>query len=287
MSFATLATGGVSISIAKASGTPVPIPPLSAGAATPMPAKMAFMGSDLKVTSVNGSTILGTQIGSDTPITATVDVTTTYMEAGSSATLADVLAGSNIAVCGKAGDDGTIQASAVTILLPEIQGVITVVDDADFTVTGFDGASHIVSTTSATTVKQLDATEAISNLAVGSAVIAYGSYQSDHTLLAKAVDIQLPTVLGTVSAVNGDSITIDSAGLDSTGLGMQVPAIVTSSQTVYTDGDSTASASSVKVGSVIAATGTESADGTTLNALRVVVQPAGLITKAQGVTIGG
>ena len=116
---------------------------------------------------------------------------------------------------------------------------------------------------------------------MGTAVNAYGGYQSDQSLLAMVVNIQLPSVVGTVTAVNGNSITIEGGLFDS-----QAPTIVTSAQTVYmngSDGSASASSSSVTVGSVIVATGAESTDGTTLNAQRIVVLPAstaGKVTSA-------
>jgi hypothetical protein len=274
-------TGAVSIQIA---GGAVPAMPAKPIPAMPMLARIGFGG--LKVTSVNGSTILGTQLGSTTAVTVTVGVTTTYTEAGQSATLADVHPGSNVAVCGTPETGNTIQASSVSILLPQVQGVITAVNGSTFTVTGMDGSSHLVSATPSTTVKQLDAPAALGNLAVGTAILATGNYQSDHSLLAMSIDIQLPSVAGTVTAINGTSITVDSGNSEIDG---SAPAIVTSAQTTYGgkgDAAATATSSSVKVGSFISATGTESTDGTTLNALRVVVLPDGIAPMTTTVTTG-
>ena len=266
----TIATGAISA-----------IPATAAKPAIPILAKFGFGG--IKVTTVNGSTILGTELGGTSAITVTVGVTTTYTEAGQSVTLADVHPGSDVAVCGTPGDGNTIQATSVTILLPQVQGVVTAVNGATFTVTGVDGSSHLVSTNASTVVKQLDATAAVSNLAIGTAVLATGNYQSDHSLLALSIDIQLPSVVGTVTAVDGNSITVDSSEI-----GGQLTTIMTSTQTVYNAKGETAAATtsnSVKVGSYVIATGTESTDGTTLSALRIAVLPDGVPASAQSITI--
>jgi hypothetical protein len=239
----------------------------SAGPATAL--RLGIAG--IKVTSVNGSTIAGTTLGSDMPITVTVTVTTTYTEAGMSVSLTDVHAGSDVAVCGTPGDDNTIRASSVSIVLPEARGVITAVDGTDLTVVGEDGSSHIVATDGATTVRKLDQTAALGDLTAGTAVDAYGTYQSDQSLLATVVDVELPSVAGKVTAISGNDITIESDGL-----GDPAPTIVTSDQTTYKAKDQTqaATAASVTVGSTIVATGTESVDGATLNALQIAVLPA-------------
>jgi hypothetical protein len=281
----TVVTGGALSGSASVPGKEVPGPVQAGGPLPGMQQPMAIGIAILKVTSVSGSTILGTQIGSDTAITVTVGVSTTYTEAGASATLADVQAGSNIAACGTPGDNNTIQAMSVSILLPQVVGVITAVNNASLTVTGMDGSSHTVTTNSSTKVNRLDATAAVSDLTVGTAVDAVGTYQSDNSLLATVVNIQLPTVFGKVTAVNGNSITIDNGGLNG-----PAPTIVTSAQTTYNSkggASSSATSSSVTVGSYIAATGTESANGTTLNALRVVLLPALPPGKVGGVIIGG
>jgi Domain of unknown function (DUF5666) len=231
---------------------------------------------EIAVTSINGNTIGGTAL-IGIPTTITVDSSTTYAEAGKSASLSDVHVGSNLLVCG-AVDSGTLKATSVTIVLPRVNGVITAVNGANLTVTSFDGASRVVGTDGSTTVDRAGQTAAVSDLTVGTAITAEGNVQSDRSLLALRVDIVLPSVAGKVTAVNGNSITIDSGQADN-----PAPAIVTSAATTYgAKGSSTTTRASVTVGSFIIATGPETTGGATLNALSIMVLPSGA-----SVQIGG
>jgi hypothetical protein len=213
-----------------------------------------------------------------------VGISTTYSEAGNSATLQDVHVGSHLLVCGSATDPNNIKASNVVIVLPQDQGVITAVNGAQLTVVGFDGSSRLVTTDGSTKVDRVGNAAAVSDLTVGTAIVATGNLQSDHSLLALRVSIQLPSVVGKVTAVNGNSITIDDGNIEG-----PAPTVVTSNSTVYgaKDSTSTASAASVMVGSYIVATGAESTDGTTLNAVRVTVLPADAQGVGGKVQVGG
>jgi hypothetical protein len=222
----------------------------------------------LSVTSVNGNTILGTAMQT-VPVTVTVDSSTTYNQAGQSASLADIHAGSQLAVCGSSTDTGSVKASSISIILPSLNGVITAVNGSSFTITTFDGATRIVGTDASTKVDRAGTAAAVSDLVVGSAINAVGKVQSDHSLQALHITIVLPQVVGKVTAISGNTITIDNGQSND-----PAPSIVTSSNTVYdSKGTSTATASSIKVGSFIVAEGSESVDGQTLHALRIVTLP--------------
>src|SRR5205807_5695871 len=98
----------------------------------------AQRGGGLTVTGVSGNTITATGRGGQT-ITVQVSATTAYTEAGASAALSDIHAGSIIAVQGSyANTSGTtINATGVTILLPMEAGVVTTVNGDTLTLTGF------------------------------------------------------------------------------------------------------------------------------------------------------
>jgi hypothetical protein len=89
-----------------------------------------------------------------------------------------------------------------------------------------------------------------------------------------------PRADGTVTAINGNTITVkaDSDLGQSEEYG-KVTTIVLSGSTVYEaghDSGTTATKSSIAVGSYIVATGTLSGDGTSLDAAQVHVMPAGM-----------
>jgi hypothetical protein len=87
---------------------------------------------------------------------------------------------------------------------------------------------------------------------------------SSDATTAVNIDIQLPVLVGTVTGVNGDTITItDPQGFTRT--------IVVDSSTSYSKSSGTASLSDVRVGSEISAEGAVDANGTSLAAASVHV----------------
>src|SRR5919198_4184079 len=97
-------------------------------------------GRVLAVTGVSENTITATGRRGQT-VTVQVSDTTTYTEAGASASLADIHPGLLIAVRGSvAGTSATtINATRVAILLSMEAGVVTNVSGNTITLTGFDG----------------------------------------------------------------------------------------------------------------------------------------------------
>lgn len=235
------------------------------------------MGRGLIVTGVTGNTITATAWGSQA-VTVTVSATTVYTEAGASAALSDVTAGEIIAVRGARSSDAarTISATGVTIVLPTEAGVVTAVNGSTLTMTGFNGATRTVTVDGTTRYQKAGAPAALTDIATGAAIVAEGKLGSDGVLTAKRVTIQLPRAGGQVTAVNGSSYTV-------TGRGGAPTTITTSGATTYANFDgTTATATTIKVGSVIMAEGTLSADGKTLIAQRVTIAPAGMGTGGHG-----
>ena len=225
-------------------------------------------GRVLAVTGVSENTITATGRGGQT-VTVQVSETTTYTEAGASASLTAIHPGSLIAVRGSRANTSatTINARAITILLLREAGVVTNVSSTGITLTGFDGASHTVSVTGQTRYQKAGASAAPSDVTVGTAIVAAGTLDSSGTLTAVRVTIRVPTVAGEVTAVNGSSYTVTARfGTTHT--------VNATSSTTYVNRDGTAtSASAVTAGTYIAAQGTLSADGKTLTAQRILVVP--------------
>jgi hypothetical protein len=219
------------------------------------------------VTGVSGNTISATWRGGQA-ITITVGVSTTYSEAGASATLADVHTGSMIAVKGTRSGNNAVNATAITIILPSEVGVVTNVNGSTLTITGFDGASHTINTDSNTRFDKAGATAALSDVTNGAAIVAQGPVASDGTMTAVRITIQLPRLAGQVTAVNGSSYTISGR------FGSSDTVNTTSSTTYVNANGSNAASSAVISGTYIMAEGTLSSDGKTLTAQRITVVPA-------------
>jgi hypothetical protein len=222
---------------------------------------------------VSGNTITATGRGGRT-VTVQVSATTTYTEAGASASLTAIHPGSLIAVRGSRASTSapTINATAITILLSREAGVVTSVSGTAITLTGFDGASHTVVVTGQTSYQKAGASATLSDVTVGTAIVAAGTLDSSGTLTAVRVAIRVPTVAGRVTAVNGSS-TGSSSYTVTARFGTTYTVNATSSTTYVNRDGTAASASAVTVGTYIAAQGTLS--GTTLTAQRIIVVPAG------------
>ncbi len=224
----------------------------------------------LTVTAVNGNTITATRWGNQS-VTVQVSATTAYTEAGASASLSDVTVGAHIAVQGSraSANSTTINATGVTIVLPQEAGVVTAVNGSTLTLTGLDGRTWTVALTGSTRYQKAGQSAASSDVTTGTAVVVEGTQNSDGSLTAVRVAIQLPRIGGQVATVNGTSITLQARG----GI---TQTVTTSGSTTYVNPDgSTAAASAVKAGAFIMAEGTLSSDGKTLAAQRITVIPAG------------
>ena len=150
-------------------------------------------GRYLNVTSVSGDTITAKDRTGKT-VTVVASAATTYSEAGASASLTDIKAGSTIAVRGTSTTtSGRISATAITIVLPQVTGVVKSVNGSTMTVTGLGGATHTVLVTGSTRYQRAGqgaaatATTA-SAVKVGVSIMAEGSLSSDgKTLTAQRV----------------------------------------------------------------------------------------------------
>jgi hypothetical protein len=223
-------------------------------------------GRDLTVTNVNGNTITASSRFGQT-VTVQVSATTVYTEAGATASLSDIHAGSEIAVNSSSSGTSatTIDATGITILLPSQGGVVTAVNGNTLTLTGFDGATHTVTVNATTRYQKAGQSATLSDISSGTAIVAEGTTNSDGSLTALRVTIQLPHLDGQVTAVNGTSYTV-------TGRSGQSYTIAATASTTYVNADGTsASASAVKTGTFIMAEGTLSSDGKTLTAQRITI----------------
>jgi hypothetical protein len=152
-------------------------------------------------------------------------------------------------------------------------GTVTAVSDTSITVKDMSGTSTSYAITSATTFSEGPTTITESQLAVGQHVGIQLSSSSSTT--AANIDVQLPVLFGTVTAVSGDTITIsDPEGFNRT--------ILVDSSTTFTKSGDSSTLSDVTVGSVISAQGSVDTNLTSLDASSVVIGAPGASGGGQG-----
>ena len=240
------------------------------------------LGRGLTVSAVNGQTITASGWGGQ-QITVTVSATTVYTEAGSAATLAAVTPGSRIAVQGTRDSTGAVNATAITIVLPTMSGVVTAVNGTTLTISDFAGTAHSVTVSDGTRYQRAGQAATLADISVGTAIVAEGHSDASGTLSALRVSIRVPRVAGQVATVSASSFTLKP------GFRSSASTVTTSASTLYSAPDGTAlTSAAVKSGSIVMAEGTLSADGKTLTALRVIVLPsAGQSVQGTGPLGGG
>jgi hypothetical protein len=229
---------------------------------------VARMGRGLTVSSVSGNTITATGRGGQT-VTITVDSNTKYTKAGATIALTDIQKGDKLAVQGSRTAQGAITATSITVVLPTEVGVVTGTGSSTLALTGFNGATHTVNISGSTRYQKAGQTASSSDVTTGTAVLVEGTTNTDGSINADLVTIQLPRVGGQVTATGTSSYTVSGRN------GNTSVTIDTSSSTTYVDpSGATVQPSTITNGTNILAEGTLSADGNTLTALRITVLPA-------------
>jgi hypothetical protein len=221
-------------------------------------------GGDLTVTGVSGQTISAKQ-RDGTSVTIKTTSSTVFSRVGKTVSLSAVTSGENIHVQGTKNSDGSITATRVDIELPGYHGQVTGVSGSTITVKDRNGTTHTIKTTSSTSFTIAGQSASLSDVKTGDQISAEGTLNSDNSLNAEAVQIELPHVEGQITKISGTIITIQQRnGTTYT--------IKVSSSTTFTDGQTQnkLSLSDLKVGEEIHAEGTQNSDGS-LAAISVVV----------------
>jgi hypothetical protein len=159
---------------------------------------------------------------------------------------------------------------------------VTAVGASTITAKRGDGTSVTIQTNSSTQYLRAGKTVARSAIANGQALHVEGTRNSDGSIAATRIQIVLPSLGGTVTAVSGGDITVqDPKSASATHV------IHTTGATTFTRAGATATISAVTVGERIHAMGTLRSDGS-LDAEAVQVQlphADGKITQINGSTI--
>ena len=157
---------------------------------------------------------------------------------------------------------------------------ITSISGSNLTLKTEDGWTRTIAITSATTITKEGATIGAGDLSVGDEIRFRQNRAGDGTFTIAAIDVVLPKVAGTVTAVTADSITV--TGRDGTSR-----TITTRSSTTYRLGTADANRSDVVVGSTILATGV-AGTGNDFTATTVTIKAprvAGTVTAVSASTI--
>ena len=139
--------------------------------------------------------------------------------------------------------------------IPMVAGTVQSDTAGSVVVKDDEGFWRTVAVTSSTKVTKGGQPSSISALATGDEVVATGTIAGDHTTLdATSLEIELPSVQGTVTAVSNGVITLK------TGSSTAVT-VDTTPSTAYSTPTGSGTASSVAVGDVVTVEGTKASDG--------------------------
>jgi hypothetical protein len=131
---------------------------------------------------------------------------------------------------------------------------ITAVDGSNLSLKTDDGWTRTIAVTSATTITKGGKTISVGDLTVGDHIRFSQQRADDGTYTVTRVVVVLPTVVGEVKSIAGDTITVTQPG------GTTATIHVGSGTTYQIDGSS-GSLSDIKVGSIVIAEGTQRSDG--------------------------
>jgi hypothetical protein len=131
---------------------------------------------------------------------------------------------------------------------------ITEISGSDLSLKTDDGWTRTITVTGTTTITKGGATIAVGDLAVGDEIRFGQTKGTDGTYTITAIRVVLPSAAGVVTAINGDTLTVTQK--DGTTATIHVDGATT-----YKVNGATGSLSDIKVGSIVAAEGTQRADG--------------------------
>ena len=131
---------------------------------------------------------------------------------------------------------------------------ISAINGSDISLKTDDGWTRTISVESTTTITKGGATITVGDLAVGDEIRFGQKKAADGSYDVTAIVVVLPTVVGEVTAVDGDTIKVTQPG-------GTTATIHVDSHTTYRIDGAAGSLSGVKVGSFVIAEGTQRADG--------------------------
>ena len=145
---------------------------------------------DITVTSVNGSDV---SLKTDDGWTRAIRVgsTTTITKAGATIKVGDLAAGDKIRFSEKRAADGSYSVTAIFVVLPTLAGQVSAINGDTLTVTQPGGTTATIHVSGATNYQVNGAKGALSDVKVGSFIVAEGTQRTDGSLDAAALRVGL------------------------------------------------------------------------------------------------
>ena len=142
----------------------------------------------ITITSVNGSDVA---LKTDDGWTRTVTVTDTtkITKGGATIKVGDLAAGDKVRLGEERATDGTYTVTAIVVVLPSVAGQVSAVDGDTLTVTQPGGTKATIHVSGDTTYQVNGAKGALSDIKVGSFIVAEGTQGSDGSLDAATVHL--------------------------------------------------------------------------------------------------
>ena len=219
---------------------------------------------------------------SGTTTTFTLNGTTVYTEGKSPSTITSLVAGDRVNIQ-TSSTDPTI-AAAVNIELAELFGTVTAVSGNTITITDPQGFSRTILVGTATTYTVGGAPGSLTNVTVGTKIVAQGTIDTNKTTL-DALTVKIGSA-GTMDNFRGVVTAFTPTSLTVLAKGATTPTVFTlSTTTTYKDDGETLSAADLAVGSNVGVEVSSAASTTALNVEIELAKVSGKVTAISGNTI--
>ena len=145
-----------------------------------------FGARDITITAINGSDL---SLKTDDGWTRTISVTSTtkITKGGATIPVSDLAVGDQIAFAQDRATDGTYTVTAIRVILPTTGGQVTAIDGNTITVTQPGGTTATIHVDGNTKYQVNGAAGALSDIKVGSFIVAEGTQRTDGSLDAAAI----------------------------------------------------------------------------------------------------
>ena len=213
-----------------------------------------IQGGGITITAISGNQVtLGTPDDWHRTITITSSVKLT--KGGQDITVSDLKVGDHIRISQTRNDDGSYTVTALTVVVPSIQGKASAITSSGFKVTTRDGSVWTITVDGSTTYSYGQGTGSLADVKDGRPVRVTGNVTGDNQMAALNVKVAGDRAVGTVSAKTADTITIKKRD------GSSVTVHVDADTTYRVAGVASAKLSDVAVGMAIGVNGRARSDG--------------------------
>jgi hypothetical protein len=141
---------------------------------------------DITITQIVDSSI---SLKTDDGWTRTIAVTdsTTITKGGATIKVGDLAVGDQIRFAEEKASDGTYTVTAINVVLPTVSGQISKIEGNTITITEPGGTTATIHVDSSTTYRLAGGTGSLSDLKVGTVIVAEGTQRADGSLDADAI----------------------------------------------------------------------------------------------------